>query len=847
MSLKGKGGIPGQPNSVVTSSTNAMGEIEGHFEALKVRRPLVFNVQKYADEDKGGEHSLCWRAWHAAILAAEAAGGGIVQNPGGRELVFESGDPTLNIGSNIILDNGGHLIDLRATSKNNPFAFKGSLSTEYTISADVKEGDTILKATGAVQPAAGTRGLLTSNRVYDPEGNQSLYGEQVIFGEPDGALAGINGATSGGMKAGEKVTSIKIGFVGPVAFPASGNIKIGAETFGYTAVSAPSNVITFTLLEKTAESTHAQGSPVTLVVPEGELYLRRPVTQEGALANATGYTAGVNFAVGDQAKVQLISGVGNVAVRNMRFLGAGDGQEQTALVFEYCNNFVAQNVRVDECEYTGIRITTCAQGSVDNLRTSHTVQINYSSSGGNGYGVNVNTASEDIVISRHFHNRGRHAVTIGGSSAAGQTRRITVRDSWISNVGAAGIDSHGPGIDYTLDNVYIIGCSEGTAINCSQASLTNVRAILCTNGGISASSYSKFTTRYTFSKCRVYKCGGSGVAVTGVSGFSTKVTTTEKSTEAVLASIQYVEPGMPVTCANVPPLTVVKEIVSIAEKMVKLSAEATVTSEVACTIIRGGYNAQEVVISDGTRVQEPGGSNNAVQVASSGQGATLAYRYATVSITAAVIVGTNNEQSRCVAIYGCENVTCGNISCTNVHKNSGAVALRDSLGGTIQGITINFAEVGIGSGILAYTGTGGTVGMCGSFTMAINTFRRAGTGVELENTVTNCTINPNTYIECTTKYALGTGANNYAQRLIQTSRRATGEINASSTASVAVTFPQEWPDTNYTIQSSLVGGGGKLSIEEIEAPTKTGVTVKVHNSDASLKHSGTLHVVAVHD
>lgn len=79
-------------------------------------------------------------------------------------------------------------------------------------------------------------------------------------------------------------------------------------------------------------------------------------------------------------------------------------------------------------------------------------------------------------------------------------------------------------------------------------------------------------------------------------------------------------------------------------------------------------------------------------------------------------------------------------------------------------------------------------------------------------------------------------------------RVTTGSIVGLASATITVTWPQAFPDANYTVTVSLEGTstGAGLRILRILSKTATEITVRVINDDATSK-TATIHAIAIPD
>lgn len=84
---------------------------------------------------------------------------------------------------------------------------------------------------------------------------------------------------------------------------------------------------------------------------------------------------------------------------------------------------------------------------------------------------------------------------------------------------------------------------------------------------------------------------------------------------------------------------------------------------------------------------------------------------------------------------------------------------------------------------------------------------------------------------------------------IRHARVTTGSVALSGTAAVSVTWPQAFPDANYTVTASVVLdiAGESLRVVRVRSKTATGCVVQVVNNDAAAAHTGVVHAVAIHD
>lgn len=87
-----------------------------------------------------------------------------------------------------------------------------------------------------------------------------------------------------------------------------------------------------------------------------------------------------------------------------------------------------------------------------------------------------------------------------------------------------------------------------------------------------------------------------------------------------------------------------------------------------------------------------------------------------------------------------------------------------------------------------------------------------------------------------------------ARRFPRTVRVDTGSVPGTSNADVTVTWPEEFPSTDYTVVAVVeqdVASDG-LRVWRVRSRSTTGVVVNVQNT-ALTSVAGTLHVIAVHD
>ena len=77
-------------------------------------------------------------------------------------------------------------------------------------------------------------------------------------------------------------------------------------------------------------------------------------------------------------------------------------------------------------------------------------------------------------------------------------------------------------------------------------------------------------------------------------------------------------------------------------------------------------------------------------------------------------------------------------------------------------------------------------------------------------------------------------------------RVATGTIAAGDVATVTVTWPNQFADTNYTATATVLESTGSLAVVGIVFQNAAEIQVLVRNN-GSVDLSGTIHAVGVHD
>lgn len=93
----------------------------------------------------------------------------------------------------------------------------------------------------------------------------------------------------------------------------------------------------------------------------------------------------------------------------------------------------------------------------------------------------------------------------------------------------------------------------------------------------------------------------------------------------------------------------------------------------------------------------------------------------------------------------------------------------------------------------------------------------------------------------------GVGANGGG---LKHKRISTGSVGAGTSSNVVLTWTTPFADANYTVQAAVVEpstGATTLTIAQIVSVTAAAVTVRVRNIDGGAAHTGTLHVVGIHD
>lgn len=120
-------------------------------------------------------------------------------------------------------------------------------------------------------------------------------------------------------------------------------------------------------------------------------------------------------------------------------------------------NFSIDNVAMEGCDGSGIRLAYCIDGIVDRSGFRDFTDNNGDSR--NGYGVELQLATENVVVSNCTFRRLRHGVTTGVSSGTrGVPRSILVTGCIAEECTTAAFDTHPHASDITYSNCKAHNC-----------------------------------------------------------------------------------------------------------------------------------------------------------------------------------------------------------------------------------------------------------------------------------------------------------------------------------------------------------------------------------------------------
>lgn len=396
-------------------------------------------------------------AIQAAITAANAAGGGEAVGTSGH--TYKTFSP-INLLSGVTVDLRGSTVDTTGFTYQEGAAFQAtgtrtaSGSGYQALTATANEHDQL------VSVAAGTGGI--NGQFADGDfvfvGSTDQFDSQNAFGDGEIGIAEVPTCTVLAMTNSATVaqTGITMFKTAPTSssgvFPDSGTIQIDNEQMTYTSHAQVGNGVQFQGLTRgvngTTAAAHVIHSVCRLVVPDTEVWLRWPL-QGGP------YSSG--------PRIQKLSMVQRVGVRNGRIYGGGQGSANTGVSFKWAAQCRAENLRLDGNEVIGVDF----QHVYDGVAINNHIDGSRFADGNNnlGYGVRVVNSSQEITVAFNTIRSCRHGAAMGSDTEGGIPRRVRYIGNNLMDISGDAFDTHSPTDQVDWVNNTVTGCSAGILLN----------------------------------------------------------------------------------------------------------------------------------------------------------------------------------------------------------------------------------------------------------------------------------------------------------------------------------------------------------------------------------------------
>lgn len=171
---------------------------------------------------------------------------------------------------------------------------------------------------------------------------------------------------------------------------------------------------------------------------------------------ASGQVLADSYSTSSYTKAVLVNPIKDVTIQGIKFQGASGKYLYGVRVL------FGVNVKIDGCSFNlieslAIQLNSCMSSTVQN---SNFYKSNRS---GLGYGVEIDYASQNILVTYNTGNICRHMVAIGGGSHEGIPRNIVVSYNKSYDSTDAAYDSHRVGEAISFSNNYAKGGYQGIA------------------------------------------------------------------------------------------------------------------------------------------------------------------------------------------------------------------------------------------------------------------------------------------------------------------------------------------------------------------------------------------------